>query len=1252
MKIKIYLFTVLVTVGLTLKLSAQVSYNKRAMGSIGNAPNAGNFLNGASLDNVDMSTGTLKVGIPLYEIKANDISVPITLNYSATGLKVGQEASVVGMGWELSAGGKVITNVQGRPDNTAPNGINSDLTGNPYPFYYEGTSSTNIDTKGKLHDIIDGKRDNAWDTYNYILPHGGGSFVTDGTTSITVPYDPMVKIESVYKLKTSDGLEYNFTAGDTRKTTRIINYPSTFTPAYTSIVDPNPKTWSDYDLLSIKSTRFNDVVNFKYTQMAGYEYINRIVPKKRTNTSESLPLYRDVQEGSLTANGMYPDPYDESYNVMEPLISKSETEYLTHTRLDTIDFPTGKVLFFYTIGDVLGRDVLTHIKIYKKENNTLKLVKRYLFEYYVENFAYGHYLKDIKIYNSKEEFQDRWVFTYVDGYLPVVPGSESKAQDRWGFYNGATGNKTLLEDPESNLNLKMFAHYPVVGLIKYKRNENIGYYGGETSVWTTPSTYEARVFGNSYFTVAYANREWSFNNAIKGSLSTVRTPSGALYQYVYEGHFTRIPVYDGTSSPGYIPVYGGGLRVQSITKNRYHVAYYTGASDYETVVDKTYNYGDADPDDENPEKEYSNKGQTTIPFNVLKNLSVYTEPGNASHFIYVSNMMLVSHPINNLVQYGGSYCMYKSITETLNETQNSTVSHGKTVYFNHLPLFDPYDSDGFGGPYPSGGRANPYNLYFDDPGVVGAPFMNKDAGLPAETGAGIFAIYKYAYASTGVFKLAQKTKYDFKFYQAPESSSHLRSIYATITGQLSGVAPTIAGMPQSFNLPVEQLSAHDRGTSVTNAFTYTNLTSTNSDGATMDYITKSYLVDQANMPEYPGKYELAMHDLNNFSYCMRKTKETVSDCSRDGYVATETITDYDYENQQHMLPTTITRTPTKKIVIGNTNPVTDATVTKLYYEQDLPGVANTLRNVMKSSRMGLNEPIREDVYSKRGVSQVETLMSTTINTFKLDGVYGNAVVPYKVFKAVNPDNVATLPTFDYWGNLGIAPDPKYYRQQISYDLYDKGQVHQYTTLTGKSEVVLWGYNNQYPTAKVTNVGNIDYSTYTSADVAYTSFETRDTCNWLYAGTIVADESSVSGKNVYQLGTGTITKVNATAAGKYIVSYWYKTGSTVTITGGAVGAAIVKNTVGPWTHAEQEISSVTGVVTVDGTGYIDELRFHPKDAQMSTYLYDPMIGLTCTIDANGRPQYYEYDELQRLKQIRDNKGNIVKAYKYILGSSIF
>ncbi len=47
---------------------------------------------------VGYHTGTPNISIPLFEAKSDDISVPISISYHASGIRVGDESSRVGLG--------------------------------------------------------------------------------------------------------------------------------------------------------------------------------------------------------------------------------------------------------------------------------------------------------------------------------------------------------------------------------------------------------------------------------------------------------------------------------------------------------------------------------------------------------------------------------------------------------------------------------------------------------------------------------------------------------------------------------------------------------------------------------------------------------------------------------------------------------------------------------------------------------------------------------------------------------------------------------------------------------------------------------------------------------------------------------------------------------------------------------------------------------------------------------------------------
>jgi YD repeat-containing protein len=63
--------------------------------------------------------------------------------------------------------------------------------------------------------------------------------------------------------------------------------------------------------------------------------------------------------------------------------------------------------------------------------------------------------------------------------------------------------------------------------------------------------------------------------------------------------------------------------------------------------------------------------------------------------------------------------------------------------------------------------------------------------------------------------------------------------------------------------------------------------------------------------------------------------------------------------------------------------------------------------------------------------------------------------------------------------------------------------------------------------------------------------------------------------------------------------------------------------------------------------LQPLRTHPnfRNAQVVTYTYQSLVGMTSMTDMNGKTMYYEYDGLGRLKIVRDHNNKIVKFLSY-------
>ncbi|MEO9484345.1 MAG: hypothetical protein ABJG47_12890 [Ekhidna sp.] len=63
--------------------------------------------------------------------------------------------------------------------------------------------------------------------------------------------------------------------------------------------------------------------------------------------------------------------------------------------------------------------------------------------------------------------------------------------------------------------------------------------------------------------------------------------------------------------------------------------------------------------------------------------------------------------------------------------------------------------------------------------------------------------------------------------------------------------------------------------------------------------------------------------------------------------------------------------------------------------------------------------------------------------------------------------------------------------------------------------------------------------------------------------------------------------------------------------------------------------------------LNSLRNEPtlSAAFITTYTYDPLVGVTSITDVNEHTTFYEYDEFNRLRQIVDQDRNIIQAYEY-------
>ena len=74
---------------------------------------------------VSPATGIPNIDIPIYTIEWDGVRIPISISYHASGIKVNDVASPVGLGWVLNAGGVIGCSKNGARDDFSSQTIKS-----------------------------------------------------------------------------------------------------------------------------------------------------------------------------------------------------------------------------------------------------------------------------------------------------------------------------------------------------------------------------------------------------------------------------------------------------------------------------------------------------------------------------------------------------------------------------------------------------------------------------------------------------------------------------------------------------------------------------------------------------------------------------------------------------------------------------------------------------------------------------------------------------------------------------------------------------------------------------------------------------------------------------------------------------------------------------------------------------------------------------------------------------------------------
>ncbi len=237
------------------------------------------------------------------------------------------------------------------------------------------------------------------------------------------------------------------------------------------------------------------------------------------------------------------------------------------------------------------------------------------------------------------------------------------------------------------------------------------------------------------------------------------------------------------------------------------------------------------------------------------------------------------------------------------------------------------------------------------------------------------------------------------------------------------------------------------------------------------------------------------------------------------------------------------------------------------------------------------------------------------NIYK-DGVF------YKRFHDIIPEDGEwittniTLPAGNYEGKVEVLEFPYYY-------------MHDCELIDMDMDVIVKQFAVQ--------------ETYPVKHFAHTSFESESSDGWSLQGYATSYNGTNTGKKAYN-GPCQSPPMKG---GTYVVSFWAK-GSPdydggVTVNGTSINGLDTEK--GSYHTLTVTIPDNSRITFNNGYCIYDEIRIYPENAQITTYTYDPVYGMITATDQKNKTTHYEYDDMGRLKYIRDFDDNIIESYDY-------
>ncbi|TCP24241.1 YD repeat-containing protein [Tenacibaculum skagerrakense] len=418
---------------------------------------------------VNNYTGIPQVNIPIYTLKANGINIPISLSYNVNGIKVNQEATWVGLGWHLSADMEIVQSVVGLDDfgyyayrqypdfdcliSKQSSGLTAtSVMSQENSFYLGFDDRWNIENPDCLFNPVNyaGTKDTQPDIFYFNVLGYGGKFMLDWTTETFVCLtDKRIKIQAPnysfpnkpnnFTIIVPEGHKFEFDLKDEVAVNRSLSVNSFGGAAGSSIdmVNRNEKTSRVFKLSKIITNK-GGFVDFEYTTS---------LVSKNLPTINLISRSYDPKEGA--GSTYIPDNtgITTSYFATEQTFSylsaikyeDTQINFLTSSRIDLKEakkLDKIEVKYKDVVVDSFDFDY-SYFEGHTIGNNWDNFLN---YDNYVVGKTNEELTHRLKLNSFKRTGINPYIFDYDQ---TVLPKKTSYATDYWGFYNGIHTNDSF-----------------------------------------------------------------------------------------------------------------------------------------------------------------------------------------------------------------------------------------------------------------------------------------------------------------------------------------------------------------------------------------------------------------------------------------------------------------------------------------------------------------------------------------------------------------------------------------------------------------------------------------------------------------------------------------------------------------------------------------------------------------------------------------------------------------------------------------